>query len=797
MTVQVFICHSKNDHRYLGDNSLLGYLRALERDGTATFWHDERIVTGSAWDEEIQARICDSEIALVFVSQWLLNSEYVMDEEIPKFLKRRKNEGMIIFPIILSACDWQSHDWLVKTQFLPREGKNVESDYRNCGSRNELFLEVLQDLRRQIRTIVEKSHVASDQAALPITATQVPLVVPAESEKKQPETMAGIPKKMWHSPFSLVTANDMKPEEIWSLFVGEYTDFQTIRKPFDTMLEGQRGTGKTMVLRYLWFGTQLKDWVERQKRPPEEFLREPRNALGIYCRLEQGVFDKRDLDGLDSDERKERLFEHRLCLHCLACKDGILDTINAIIGIRPIQSRELRRLNSRLAVLLQEPRIADCADWEETISFAKDTVDLRVFEEDMHLGSTSPGGSPTTFNPYLTMSGQIVPFLELIHSMLGLCCPFFLMLDDFDVLRPSQQMCVFRTASARKLGTVCFKYGIMSLGKKTSLSGTGRTYREGDDYDLVSLDWIDEGLQKNYKRATETIIAKRFEAQQWPVKDFPMLLPAWQRGLEIRDEVKQEMFAEWDKLLDRQKPKTPASYWTKYGNARYFHKLSSLKTNHRYSGFTEIVDISSGIYRQLLEICGTIVDKALASGWTPDSSTSISAEIQDDAIREYSNAMLDTLSQTAGDATELLSGDVSITSRHMVTLIESLSDLFHFRLHSQSREPEIFSISIKDDLQAYPFAKSILDVAVRESILHRRSSDYPPKTPGGPRLPTYMLNRRLAPRRSLGIRMQGRIEMLSSSVELAANDRKAFMDRFGKVKLRRQVREGPRLFPTE
>ena len=790
MTVQVFICHSKHNHRYLNDDSLLGYLKGLENDGIATFWYDERIVTGDLWDDEIKAHISDSVIALVLVSQWLLNSKYVMNEEIPRFLKKRREDGMVIFPVILSACDWQSHDWLAKTQFLPKGDKNVESHYRSRGFREQLFLEVLQDLRRQIRTIVKKSHVASDQAMPPTLATQAPVVVPDKSEKKQLETVAGAPEKMWYNPFSLVTANDMKPEELWSLFVGEYTDFQTIKKPFDTMLEGQRGTGKTMVLRYLGFGTQLEDWVERQKRPPQEFLREPGNAVGIYCRLEQGIFDKRDLDGIESDERKEHLFEHRLCLHCLACEGGILDTIGTIIGIRPIQTRELRRLSSRLAVLLQEPRIADCADWEETIGFAKDTVDLRVFEEDMHLGSTSPGGSPTTFNPYLTMSGQIIPFLELIHSMLGLSYPFFLMLDDFDVLRPSQQMCVFRTASARKLGTVCFKYGIMSLGKKTSLSGAGRTYREGDDYDLVSLDWADEGLQKNYKRATEIIIAKRFEAKRWPVKDVPALLTAWHRGLEIREEVKQEMFAEWDKLLDRQKPKTPGSYWTKYGNARYFQKLSALKINHRYSGFAEIVDISSGIYRQLLEICGTIVDKALASGWTPDSSILISAEIQDDAIREYSNAMLDTLSQTAGDATELLSGDVSITSRHMVTLIESLSDLFHFRLHSQSREPEVFCISIKDELHTHPFAKSILDVAVRESILHRRSSDYPPKTPGGPPLPTYMLNRRLAPRRSLGIRMQGRIEMLSSSVELAANDRKAFMDRFGKVKLRRQVREG-------
>ena len=794
MAVQVFICHNHHDHRYLEDNSLLGYLKGLENDGDATFWHDDRIVAGDLWDDVIKKHISDSAIALVLVSQWLLNSKYVMNEEVPRFLNKRKEEGMAIFPVILSACEWQRHDWLSKTQFLPKEG-NIESDYRERGRKKGLFLEVLRDLRFQIERITKKSpisHSGTDKSHRTVVPDST-----AAAPTKPTEALRGEPKKMWGNPFSLVTANDMTPEEISALFVGDYTDFQTIKKHFDTMLEGQRGTGKTMVLRYLGFGTQLKDWVEREKRPAVEFLEKPDCFVGLYCRLEQGVFDKTENNAIASNERKERLFEHRLCLYCLACDDGVLDTIDAILKVRPIQPRELRRLNSNLAALLQEPKIAECADWDETISYAKDTINLRVVEEDIHIGSVSPGGTPTTFNPYLTMSGQTVPLLGLIRNMFGLSCPFFLMLDDFDVLSSSQQMYVFRTASARKLGTVCFKYGVMSLGRKTNLAGTDRTYREGDDYDLVLLDWTDKGLQRNYRKAAEIIVAKRLEAKRWPVGDFPALLSAWEHGKGIRESVKKDMLAEWEKLPSSMKPKTAENYWTKYGDARYFQKLSALKTNHRYSGLLEIVDISSGIYRQLLEVCAKIVDKALASGWSPDASATISAEIQNDAIREYSNAMLDTLSQTAGDTTELLSGDVSITSKHMVTLIESLSDLFYFRLHSKSREPEIFCIAIKDELALHPFAKSILDVAVRESILQRRSTDYTPKTPGGPPLPTYMLNRRLAPRRNLGVRMQGRIEIISSDIDLAATDRKEFMKRFGKGKVRYPRQTGPGLFSAE
>ena len=124
----------------------------------------------------------------------------------------------------------------------------------------------------------------------------------------------------------------MSAEEIAALFVGEYTDFQTIKKHFDTMLEGQRGTGKTMVLRYLGFSTQLKEWVEREKHPAMDFFEKAGCFIGLYCRLEQGVFDKIENNSITSNERRERLFEHRLCLYCLACADGILDTISAIIN---------------------------------------------------------------------------------------------------------------------------------------------------------------------------------------------------------------------------------------------------------------------------------------------------------------------------------------------------------------------------------------------------------------------------------------------------------------------------------
>jgi hypothetical protein len=200
----------------------------------------------------------------------------------------------------------------------------------------------------------------------------------------------------------------------------------------------------------------------------------------------------------------------------------------------------------------------------------------------------------------------------------------------------------------------------------------------------------------------------------------------------------------------------------------------------RYAGIENVTLISSGIYRQFLEACKLIFDRAHDKNWNPEDG-GVPSETQDEAIREYSEEMVQQFSRTSGDAQALLSGDIEVTSSHMITLIDSLCDVFYSRLHTPvgtlgEGEPEIICIAIRDDLQQYPDANVLLNIGVRESILHRFT--YAPKTAGGPPLPAFMLNRRLGPRRDLSIRrMQGRIEIDANDVVLAANDRHAFFQK--------------------
>lgn len=145
-TIRVFVSYSHQDRKYLAKDSLLGYLKGLEQEGFE-FWHDQNIPAGEIWSQEIHKQMASADIALVLVSQAFLNSQYCQEKEIASFITERKQRGLIIVPIILSACYWEGYEWLRSTPSLPGCGKDVASTFQNKGKRERFFLDVFKNLQ--------------------------------------------------------------------------------------------------------------------------------------------------------------------------------------------------------------------------------------------------------------------------------------------------------------------------------------------------------------------------------------------------------------------------------------------------------------------------------------------------------------------------------------------------------------------------------------------------------------------------------------------------------------------------
>jgi class 3 adenylate cyclase/tetratricopeptide (TPR) repeat protein len=175
--VKVFVSYSHKDPQYLADESLLGFLKGLGPEENVEFWTDERIAGGSDWNDEIRKRLDSSDIAVVLVSQAFLDSPYCQEVEMESFLGSCRQRGMVIFPIILSPCEWERHAWLATRQFIPSGNETIEEHYADPGKQKRLFLRIRKELREMIRQIrdVRQSQAAAAASPRP----------PALAEKRQ------------------------------------------------------------------------------------------------------------------------------------------------------------------------------------------------------------------------------------------------------------------------------------------------------------------------------------------------------------------------------------------------------------------------------------------------------------------------------------------------------------------------------------------------------------------------------------------------------------------------------------
>lgn len=182
--MKIFVSYSHKDSRYLEDDSLLGFLRGLEREG-AEFWTDREIHAGESWDSVIKANLESAQIALVLVSQGFLDSAYCQDTETRSFLENTT----FLFPIILSPCEWQRHEWLASRQFLPANGETIEQHYTDPGRRKALFLQIREQLRERIESLAraerERQILSFEPETVVIPAG--PFLMGSEAAEKIPD----------------------------------------------------------------------------------------------------------------------------------------------------------------------------------------------------------------------------------------------------------------------------------------------------------------------------------------------------------------------------------------------------------------------------------------------------------------------------------------------------------------------------------------------------------------------------------------------------------------------------------
>jgi TIR domain len=121
----VFISYSHNDERW--KTRLVAQLSVLTTIGALEVWDDRRIAGGADWFDEIQAALDRAQVAILLISAPFLSSEFVTTQEVPRLLKRRKEAGLVVIPVLVEPCVWRRVGWLTSMQIRPFDAKPLAS----------------------------------------------------------------------------------------------------------------------------------------------------------------------------------------------------------------------------------------------------------------------------------------------------------------------------------------------------------------------------------------------------------------------------------------------------------------------------------------------------------------------------------------------------------------------------------------------------------------------------------------------------------------------------------------------
>jgi hypothetical protein len=182
----------------------------------------------------------------------------------------------------------------------------------------------------------------------------------------------------------------------------------------------------------------------------------------------------------------------------------------------------------------------------------------------------------------------------------------------------------------------------------------------------------------------------------------------------------------------------------RYARPNYIANLGGnrkSRSSYSYSGFDQLVHISSGVTRFFLEAAADMYSKAEeAAPRGSKAATFIPPHIQNDVVRDHaSRQMIGDLKDLQKDV-ERLKGDPQ-QAIQLTNLINGLGALFESALIDKSlSERKLFSFALSDD--PTPQIEDVLALGIRygyffQGIIGRKE--------GTGRAPLYILSRRLAP----------------------------------------------------
>ena len=549
---------------------------------------------------------------------------------------------------------------------------------------------------------------------------------------------------MISNPFAVISPEEMNAEKAAQLFVEMYSDYPQIKRPGNIIMTGARGCGKTMLIRCC-----LPDVLMLKDGKSLDEL----EYLAFHIPVKKTSLCLSELRFLENRHAPYLINEHFLALNVLMYSLIDLSKIN-YSEYDPDEYKEfftntyaryfrMSGCKDSVSVNYDSPRSFYLSLYQHAEEMQADFINYIL-----RLNPNSEKMDPAYDLPLLSFLRFIVPvFTKLITlSDKTKNTNIYFFIDDADNLSATQTRILNTWIACRTQPTISLKISAQYELYKTYLTTNDILIESPHDYQSVNISLrYTTNYIGNFKDKAIEILAKRLSTaglEQNPENFFPVY-DIQEQGIQKEAQLIRDSFAAQGRAS------RVDDDVRRYAIPNYIKHLGGTKKSRstfRYAGLDNMIHLSSGIIRNLLDAAANMYDAACAQQSENEHISFIDTDIQNRVLRDQSDAFLYTELRHS-NVCSLADGDVLQPINSPKNDIEKLQNLicamgqtFHDILVSDRSERKVFSIALSNipDTEI----KQVLKTGVRLGYLHEATIG---NKAGNGRTWLYILNRRLAP----------------------------------------------------
>lgn len=593
---------------------------------------------------------------------------------------------------------------------------------------------------------------------------------------------------MKRNPFEIKTPENNTAEEIVGLFVDVFTDFNKILETNHAFLNGPRGSGKSMMFRYM-----LPDCQMMLGKKSSEL-----DYFALYIPIKLTSINVVDLERLEN-HANTILNEHLLVTLIMSrsfkfiadklgpsvlneytseIKSFVDNAFNYYATLNDIDSSKIVNLDSMSGI-----------EYFNGLALIIDKLHVECRKRCNQIALDSNSSIYPSFN--IPLIDYIDFMLPVFSEMAKIPCfpkgkPFFLLVDDAGYLNETQTKVLNTWVSYRTTGDICIKLSTQ-LDYKTYLTTNGKRIDSPHDYTEINIATIYTSSKNKYLERVSSIVEKRLsyylKLNVSPYDFFPTDAKQEQEIRTIYEQLYRENY-------DSDRDYAGGDAARRYAVPEYIKQLKSKRSasTYNYAGFKQLVGVSSGIIRHFLAPASEMYIKQATENGEKNSVEFIKDGIQNSVIREYSkNFIFNEIEKTEKESD--VAKDIATK---LFNLVDCLGQLFLKILLSNCSERRVFSVALTDNPDNE--LKYILDKGVQLGFFHESTIG---NKEGIGRNKLYVLSRVLSPHYGLDPSSFAGYQFMSSTVlKLALNNRRQFLAQFDN-KFKETAIEQPSLFDYE